>query len=343
MTRPGRPLFEDLSLTVSSGDRVGVVGLNGTGKSTLLSVLTGDVDPESGTVRRGRDVRIAALTQRPTLPPGPVLAAVEGHAEQAWEAAAVLDHLGMAELAERRHRAASRAVRPSGSPWPAPWWPTATCWCSTSPPTTSTSTPSPGSRSASASYRGGLVLVTHDRHLLDAVTTRVLELDRGRGYVHEGGYDAYLEGRALREEQAASAEATRRILARKELAWLRRGAPARTRKPKARIEAATAVVEGRPEDRGPPGDPRSPLRHAPARRQGGGAPRRRLRPPRRSPPLFDGVELLARQPGAPRAGRPQRRREVHPPRPRGRSSPPDLRGSSRSDRPPGSATTTRSG
>ena len=102
-----------------------------------------------------------------------------------------------------------------------------------------------------AAYRGGLVLVTHDRHVLDRVTTRILELDRGRGYVHEGGYDAYLEGRAQREEQAAGAESTRRNLARKELAWLRRGAPARTRKPKARIEAATAIVEGRAEARGP--------------------------------------------------------------------------------------------
>jgi ATP-binding cassette subfamily F protein uup len=77
-TRPGRPLFEDLSLTVSSGDRLGVVGLNGCGKSTLLSVLTGEAEPEAGAVRRGRGVRTAALTQRPQLPPGPVLAAVEG-------------------------------------------------------------------------------------------------------------------------------------------------------------------------------------------------------------------------------------------------------------------------
>src|SRR5205085_5348328 len=96
-----------------------------------------------------------------------------------------------------------------------------------------------------AEHRGGLVLVTHDRHVLDRVTTRMLELDRGTGYVHDGGYDSYLEARAEREERAAAAEATRRNLARRELAWLRRGAPARTRKPQARIDAALAVVEGR--------------------------------------------------------------------------------------------------
>jgi ATP-binding cassette subfamily F protein uup len=96
-------------------------------------------------------------------------------------------------------------------------------------------------------FRGGLVLVTHDRHLLDRVTTRMLELDRGHRHVHEGGYASYLAARAEREERAVSAEATRRNLARRELAWLRRGAPARSRKPKARIEAATRVVEGRAE------------------------------------------------------------------------------------------------
>jgi ATP-binding cassette subfamily F protein uup len=95
-------------------------------------------------------------------------------------------------------------------------------------------------------FRGGLVLVTHDRHLLDRLTTRMLELDRGRAYVHEGGYSSYLEAKAEREEHAASAESTRRNLARRELAWLRRGAKARSRKPQARIDAAVRLIEGAP-------------------------------------------------------------------------------------------------
>ena len=105
-----------------------------------------------------------------------------------------------------------------------------------------------------AEHRGGLVLVTHDRHFLDRITTRVLELDRGVGYVHDGGYDAYLEGRADREAKAATAEQKRRNLARSELAWLRRGAPARTSKPKARIEAATEIVNGRAQAAAASGD-----------------------------------------------------------------------------------------
>ncbi|MCA1480763.1 ATP-binding cassette domain-containing protein, partial [Bradyrhizobium sp. NBAIM08] len=98
-----------------------------------------------------------------------------------------------------------------------------------------------------AGHRGGLVMVSHDRHVLDRVTTRILELDRGKAYLHEGGYASYLEGKAERAERAAGAEAVRKNLARTELAWLRRGAPARTSKPKARIESATAIVQGRAE------------------------------------------------------------------------------------------------
>ncbi|MEM9466370.1 MAG: ABC-F family ATP-binding cassette domain-containing protein [Actinomycetota bacterium] len=94
-------------------------------------------------------------------------------------------------------------------------------------------------------FRGGLVVVTHDRYVLDRVATRILELDRGAAYLHEGGYDGYLEGRAAREERAAVHEATRQNLARRELAWLRRGAKARTRKSRARIERATELITTR--------------------------------------------------------------------------------------------------
>ena len=89
--RPGRVLFEDASFTLQTGDRVGLVGLNGCGKSTLLRILAGTLEPEAGTVRRGRGARIGVLDQDPVLPSGTVAAAVG----EGWEGRAMLDRLGM--------------------------------------------------------------------------------------------------------------------------------------------------------------------------------------------------------------------------------------------------------
>jgi ABC transport system ATP-binding/permease protein len=239
--RPDRPLFEELSLTIATGDRLGVVGINGTGKSTLLRVLAGAAEPESGLVRRGRGVRVGFLDQQPSLPPGSVRAAVG----EGWEAAEILERLGMGGLVGadvatlsggQAKRVALARVLVAEVDMLILDEPTnhldidAIAWL----------------EARLAGFRGGLVLVTHDRHVLDRVTTRMLELDRGRVYTHDGGYASFLEARAVRVEQEAGAETVRRNLARSELAWLRRGAPARTRKPKARIAAATALVEGGP-------------------------------------------------------------------------------------------------
>ncbi|MHB8245861.1 MAG: ABC-F family ATP-binding cassette domain-containing protein [Acidimicrobiales bacterium] len=237
-----RALIGGLSMTVAGGDRLGVVGINGTGKSTLLKILAGVDQPDSGQVRRGRGVRIGYLEQEPSLPAGSVRASVG----DSWEAARALQRLGMADAADidvadlsggqaKRVALARVLSQPAellildeptnhldlrAIDWLEQWL---------------------------LEFRGGLVLVTHDRHLLDRVTTRMIEIDRGQTYTHDGGYSTYLEQQASREEQAAATEATRRNLARRELAWLRRGAPARTRKPQARIDAAVRIVTGRPQ------------------------------------------------------------------------------------------------
>jgi ATP-binding cassette subfamily F protein uup len=248
-SRPNRPLFRDLSLTVSTGDRLGIVGLNGGGKSTLLRVLAGVDQPEIGQVRRGRDVRVGFLDQAPELPAGNVRGAVA----EGWEGEAALDRLGMTPFLDvdvstlsggqaKRVALARVLVQPSdllildeptnhldvdAIRWLEDWL---------------------------AAYRGGLILVTHDRHVLDRVTTKILELDRGKGYVHDGGYASWLEARFEREERAATAEQVRENLARRELAWLRRGAPARTTKAKYRVERATELVNARPEAAARAGD-----------------------------------------------------------------------------------------
>jgi ATP-binding cassette subfamily F protein uup len=244
ITRPERDLLRDVSLTISTGERIGVVGINGTGKSTLLRVLAGAETPDAGTVRRGRDATIAVLDQDPVLPSGTVReAAVAGLGEGAstWEIEAILDRLGMTPLLDARtealsggeaKRVALARTLVSDADLLVLDEPTnhldigAIHWL----------------EERLAGHRGAIVLVSHDRHLLDRVTTRVLELDRGKGHLHTGGYDGYLDGKERREELEAKAEDSRRILARQELAWLRRGAPARTRKSKAHTERALAVI-----------------------------------------------------------------------------------------------------
>ncbi len=258
VSRPGKALFDGLSVTVSSGDRLGVVGINGGGKSTLLKVLAGTREPEAGTVRRGRGARVSVLDQDAPLPPGTVGEAVGA----GWEAASILDRLGMVDAldvdvstlsgGQVKRVSLARALLAVGGPrgqadegdllildeptnhldldgiaWLEEWL---------------------------ARFPGGLLLVTHDRHVLDRVTTSVLELDRGKAFVHSGGYQGWLDGRAERAQQSEGAETKRRNLARAELAWLRRGAPARTSKPQARVAAATALVSARPEAAARPGD-----------------------------------------------------------------------------------------
>ncbi|MHB1712826.1 MAG: ABC-F family ATP-binding cassette domain-containing protein, partial [Acidimicrobiales bacterium] len=241
--RVDRDLFVNLSLTVGDGDRVGVVGINGAGKSTLLRLVAGVDLPSDGSVRRGSGARVGFLDQHPQLPPETVKAAVG----EGWEAEAALDRLGMGAELDRAtsdlsggqaKRVALARVLSRQAELLVLDEPTnhldlaAVAWL----------------ERWLLAFRGGLVLVTHDRHLLDRVTNRVLEIDRGHSYVHQGGYGSYLAARAEREDQAASTEASRRNLARRELAWLRRGPPARSRKPQARIDAAVKLIGTRPEE-----------------------------------------------------------------------------------------------
>ena len=248
-SRPNRPLFADVSLTVEDGDRIGVVGLNGSGKTTLLRIISGEIEPEAGVVRRGRGARVGVLAQLPVLPQGSVRDAVG----EGWRGEAMLDRLGMAPLIDaptdqlsggQRKRVALAALLVQE--WEA---------LILDEPTNHLDLDAIAYLEEwLAAYSGGLLLVTHDRHVLDRVTTKVLEIDRGRTYLHQpagrhagSGYAAYLAARIEREEQAATDEQVRRNLARHELAWLRRGAPARSTKPKARVAAAKALIDQRPQ------------------------------------------------------------------------------------------------
>ena len=248
-SRPGRPLFEDVSITLSTGDRLGVVGLNGCGKSTLFRILSGELRPDAGVVRTGRGARIGVLPQLPVLPHGTVRDAVGG----GWQGEAMLDKLGMGDMveADTRELSGGQLKRVALARLLAGEW---DCLI-LDEPTNHLDLDAIGFLEETlARFPGGLAIVTHDRHVLDRVTNRVLEIDRGHAYLHipagenaGSGYAAYLAARAEREENSATAEQVRKNAAKKELAWLRRGAPARTAKPKARIAAAEALIANKPD------------------------------------------------------------------------------------------------
>ena len=245
--RPGRVLFDEASFTLQTGDRVGLVGLNGCGKSTLLRILAGTLEPEAGAVRRGRGARIGVLDQDPVLPAGTVAAAVG----EGWEGRAILDRLGMSghldapvdrlSGGQRKRTALARLLM---AEWDG---------LILDEPTNHLDLDAVEFlEDRLAGFTGGLIMVTHDRHVLDRVTNTVIEIDRGRLHRHVAtgehrgsGYAAYLAGRAERATQVATAEQVRRNAARRELEWLRRGAPARSTKPKARVDAARAIVDAR--------------------------------------------------------------------------------------------------
>jgi ATP-binding cassette subfamily F protein uup len=256
-----RAVLRDITLGVSAGERIGVVGENGGGKSTLLRLIAGVEQPDAGTLTRTSDAGVAMLGQQDELDEDAAIRAtlVGERADHEWAGdkafRSVLDGLlggvtlerfaaGMdtqvAGLSggERRRIALARLLldppelllldEPTnhldveGVDWLARHL---------------------GAR------RGSMLVVTHDRWFLDAVCTATWEVAGGAVHRYEGGYAAYVLARAERDRQQAAREGRREQLLRKELAWLRRGPPARTTKPKFRIEAAEALIADEPEAR----------------------------------------------------------------------------------------------
>ncbi|HET9143061.1 ABC-F family ATP-binding cassette domain-containing protein [Actinophytocola sp.] len=253
-----RPLLDGVSLGVGEGDRIGVVGLNGGGKTTLLEVLAGIEPADSGRVSRTRDLRLAVVTQRTELPEGAtvrnaVLDPLGVTAEHEWaadpRARGILTGLGITAFGldspvstmsggERRRVALAAALVQDLE------------LLILDEPTNHLDLE--GVRWLAAhlvARRTALVVVTHDRWFLDTVCTRTWEVALGRVEQYEGGYADWVFARAERARLAETAEEKRRNLARKELAWLRRGAPARTSKPRYRIEAAEALISDVPPPR----------------------------------------------------------------------------------------------
>jgi ABC transport system ATP-binding/permease protein len=248
---PTQVVFESTTIGVNDGDRIGIVGRNGDGKSSLLGLLTGQVRPDAGRVTRRSGLRVGALSQAETLDPDATVGwtLVGARPEHEWAGdPRIRDVVGglVADMAwdatigtlsggqRRRVQLATLLVgdwdviamdEPTnhldieGITWLAAHL-----------------------RQRWARNTGGLLLVTHDRWFLDEVATATWEVHDGIVEPFEGGYAAYVLQRVERDRQAALTEAKRQNLMRKELAWLRRGPPARTSKPKFRIDAANELI-----------------------------------------------------------------------------------------------------
>jgi len=269
LTLGTRTLLDEVSLGIDDGVRLGVVGPNGAGKSTLLRVLAGLQEVDSGRVTRAGGVRVAVLEQRDDLATGTVLDAVHGDLdEHEWATHPGIRSIHAGLLADvdlaadvstlsggqrRRVALAALLVRDDEI-------------LVLDEPTNHLDVEGVAWLAAHLVERyargsGALVVVTHDRWFLDAVCTRTWEVHDGVVDQYDGGYAAYVLARAERARTAATTEEKRQNLLRKELAWLRRGAPARTSKPKFRIDAANALIADEP----PPRDQLALTRMATAR------------------------------------------------------------------------------
>jgi ATP-binding cassette subfamily F protein uup len=249
-----RPLLTEVSLGVAVGERIGVVGRNGDGKTTLLRILTGDETPDSGRVSQQRGLLVGYLQQGDELDDTHTVreAVLAGRADHEWAAdpttrevvdvllAGVTLDRAVAGLSGGERRRCSLAALLLGTH----------DLVVLDEPTNHLDVEAVAWLAQHMAARpSALVVVTHDRWFLDAVCERTWEVHDGVVDSYEGGYAAFVLAKAERSRQAAASEGRRLQLVRKELAWLRRGPPARTSKPKFRIDAANALIDDVPPPR----------------------------------------------------------------------------------------------
>ena len=241
-----RAVLNDVSFFLNEGDRVGIVGINGTGKSTLLRILAGAEEPDSGTVVRANGIRVSYLPQIPEFDDhGTVLEQVLAHLphdlqqSKEYEAKSILGQLGLPDYEKdisalsggekRRAGIAAALIQPSD------------VLLLDEPTNHIDNDTAQLLEDLLLKYRGAIVMVTHDRYFLNRICKTITEVQNGKLFSCEGNYSDYLENKAQREADAIASERKARALYRRELEWIKRGPRARGTKSKDRIERFEAL------------------------------------------------------------------------------------------------------
>lgn len=240
-------IFDDVSCGIQEGEKIGIVGINGTGKSTLLKVMAGLEEADSGQVVTQKGIRMAYLAQSPEFLPDMSLLdfVMKGHEgwSQESEAKAALNKLGFTDYEEKMgHLSGGQKKRAAlASALLAP----ADILLLDEPTNHLDEEMISWLENYLVRFKGVVVMVTHDRYFLDRVTNRILELSRGNLYSYQANYSGFLEQKAAREEMELASERKRQSVLRMELEWAARGCRARSTKQKARLERLEALKNGK--------------------------------------------------------------------------------------------------
>ncbi len=232
-------IFEDASFGVQEGDKVGIIGINGTGKSTLLKMLAGEEVPQTGQIIMQNNVRLAYLPQNPQFPENATILSYIQDCEAEWKVQSNLTQLGITEYekqiavlsgGQKRKVALAKILAQDFD-----------ILLLDEPTNHLDEAMISWLEEYLKSFRGTVLMVTHDRYFMDKVTNRILEISHGKMYSYEANYSKFLELKAEREEMELASERKRQSVLRMELEWAKRGCRARTTKQRARLERLEAL------------------------------------------------------------------------------------------------------
>ena len=238
-------IYEDASFGIQQGDKIGIVGINGTGKSTLLRMIAGEETPDAGQIIRQNGLKIAYVAQNPVFPADADIrsyAFTRGAGED-WQAESNLRELGITRFDEKiSHLSGGQKRRVVLAKTLAEDFDVLLL---DEPTNHLDGEMITWLEEYLRAYRGTLVMVTHDRYFLDRVTNRILEISHGKMYGYDADYSGFLELKAAREEMELATERKRQSVLRMELEWAKRGCRARTTKQRARLERLEALKNGK--------------------------------------------------------------------------------------------------